>query len=129
MTDTQHILDLHRANLPLRRIAGMHNLTTRQVVDLLQREGVLAKPPKPPRPRAKVDRPAKPVPRPAPRCKVNPVKAALQILGSRARDTDDGYFVDGRPVGSFELIRKANAVLKAGGMPQMDACEEWLVKD
>ncbi len=126
--DTRRILALHTSGLTPKRIAALcdQRLTPEQAAHVLEANGL-----KPRLRRQHPERSFKQVPptRKPPPLKVNPVRSALVVLGRRATEGDRGFAVDGRPVGVFDLIRKANAVLKEAGMPQLDACEEWVVRD
>lgn len=151
MTDDEHLLSLQRAGFSLRRIAGMANLTEAEATIRLCKLGAIPRKLRTPRaeplaePPAKLNRrPAKPKEPPEEkhcgnpvkgvttvptRGKINPTLSAMQILGQRAGENAHGFTYDGQPIGSFELIRKANRVLKDAGQPQMDACWEWIIHD
>ena len=68
--------------------------------------------------------PAEPKPPPT---RVNPMRFAELMYGTRLVNRGGAWHLDGMPIRYSDLMRRVNADHKAQGMPQpLTACEDWL---
>ena len=137
------IMALHNAGQPLRRIAFVTRLSLEEAEREMLKLGLKPRlrskrvERKPRQAQAQARPQSGPPPKnprkseiiAAPNWKINPSKYALEIFKGRAKDTPQGFTFDGLPIGYFDLIRRANRVLKEAGAQQMDACWEWVIRD
>lgn len=56
---------------------------------------------------------------PLPPDKINPVLASMQLLGRRLVEKPSGFWLDGRPASTADVVKAANRIRKAEGRPEL----------